>query len=326
MKKSLLLLMMTGLMACSAQESGFISDGGAHSQGVIYGEDSVQNLSDDEVQTSNKYNSNFKSNVLASAALIADTQINKISRNEIGFNDKTVEERHGTCSEFKMSEHVAAAFCSGLLIASDLVLTAGHCVAADGQSDGEAQSCDGMSLVFGYDQSFNEQAGKTLSQDAVYHCQKVIARDHYDHGSEVDFAILKLDRPVIGINPVKVSEETLTKLKMAIGDQVYTIGYPLGSTKKIARGKVRGFLSDIKNPQTTLDIFFGNSGGPVFNQKTNELVGVVSRGEEDFVETKNSCYMPKKCKENECVGEAITPIHKIFADSKLKSLLGGGKL
>ena len=63
-----------------------------------------------------------------------------------------------------------------------------------------------------------------------------------------------------------------------IGDTVWAIGTPLGVKYTVTKGNLSNFVWE-KNPKRltygfTADVFFGNSGGGVFNEK-GELVGVV---------------------------------------------------
>jgi integrin beta 3 len=149
-----------------------------------------------------------------------------------------------------------------------------------------------------------------LDKKNVYRCKNVVALNNYANGSEVDYAIIELDRNVVDFQPVKISDQT----EISKGEKLYTIGYPIGTTKKISRGEVRSFESEHNNPLASLDIYFGNSGGPIFNAK-DELIGIVSYGEEDFV-VKDSCNMPKRCTDDGCLGETLTPVSKIIKDFK----------
>jgi integrin beta 3 len=193
------------------------------------------------------------------------------------------------------------------LIAPDKILTAAHCL-----SEEEGTSCENTSIVFGYSAELNKEDVKKISSRQVYHCQKLMEIDNYKN-SEVDYAILKLDRPVEGVEPVVIVKSDATaRHEVRLGDAIYTVGYPIGTPKKIARGKVRRLHQDHDNPQASLDVYYGNSGSPIFNTATNELVGLLSNGEQDFVMSNGQCQQPKRCSDNGCLGEAIVPVNKIL--------------
>ena len=72
---------------------------------------------------------------------------------------------------------------------------------------------------------------------------------------------------------------------------------------------------------TDLDSFGGNSGSPVYHDKTGDLVGILNRGELDF-ERKGDCYVSKKCKGGECNGEAVSYIDKMIGAIEQYKKLG----
>lgn len=125
--------------------------------------------------------------------------------------------------------------------------------------------------------------------------------DSLVHASDVlieksDYAVLKLHEKVPGPGDiVPISQEDLADDKTLgrlfcrcndptdyIGEDLYTIGHPLGLPKKLVpNGKVSG--RKFKDQyQTTLDTFMGNSGSPVFNDE-HKLVGLFVSGYPDFI-------------------------------------------
>jgi S1-C subfamily serine protease len=93
-----------------------------------------------------------------------------------------------------------------------------------------------------------------------------------------DIAFLKLERqPQLPPSDLKLGDSS----KMKMGDEVFTIGYPvywlLGKNPKYTKGEVNA-LSGIKdNPkvfQISVQIQPGNSGGPLFNSK-GEVIGIM---------------------------------------------------
>ena len=82
-----------------------------------------------------------------------------------------------------------------------------------------------------------------------------------------------------GVNTVNIAEYVKTYQDLAVGDQVYSVGYPdYGGGKTIqAEGVVEILWKDSQSGQilvlNSIDISHGNSGGPVFNSM-GKLVGV----------------------------------------------------
>ena len=211
------------------------------SSGVIYGKDSVRNITEEKIHGSEK----FKRNLKASAALVMDSDIKSAQDGSSLLNDTTVEEKYRTCSDFKMGQQMAAAFCSGLLIAPDKILTAGHCF-TDSDSDAES-ACGSISVVFGYSKELANASVKKVEAAQIYHCSKLLQMDNYsaDNGkSETDYAIFQLDRPVVGVEPVLISKmDPEAQHQIKLGDEIYTVGYPVGTPKKLARGRIRRLLA-----------------------------------------------------------------------------------
>ena len=299
MKKSAFVLIFCCLAAACADKDGVRAqiDADGKLNGVIYGTDSVRDLQDDKIQGSALLQRNIK----ASAALVAREELKQNGDTTWKLNDKTVQERYRTCDEFKMSDQVSAAFCSAVLVAPNVILTAAHCLEGD-----TLQNCGNSDIVFGFDQKIEKSTDKILQNSQVYHCKHI--REISKSQVQVDYALVELDRNVEGVTPVGMPAQIQA---MAIGEDIYTIGYPVGTSKKMASGRVREFAKSNQNPKASLDIYYGNSGGPIFDTKTNDLVGVVANGEEDFIKTAQECQMPKHCDDNGCLGEMLTPLSKI---------------
>ena len=196
-------------------------------------------------------------------------------------------------------------FCSGSLVAPDVILTAGHCVA-------NVNECAMTKIVFDYQVHDKDEQFKKFKSEQVFSCKEIIYRTEQAQGA--DFALIRLDRPALNRTALKFADSAIV-----FKDQLLIIGYPLGLPLKFAfDGKVRSALND-KFFVGEVDTFTGNSGSPVFNQQTLELVGVLSRGEKDFVH-KNSCLVTKVCKGESCRGEDITRISEVQKISAFKQL------
>jgi S1-C subfamily serine protease len=201
----------------------------------------------------------------------------------------------GLCARERFSSEPSGAFCSAFLVGDDLMATAGHCI--------DAIRCPQSSFVFTYRMSEQGQAPNNVSSSEVYRCQAVLEREQT--GAQ-DYALIKLDRPVRGHRVL-----TLAKDPVAVGDGVFTVGHPSGVPTKITdKAVVRSTKSEFFT--TNLDTYGGNSGSAVFNQDTLEVVGILVRGESDFVYDRiNKCSVSNRCTVDDCRGEDVTNISYI---------------
>ncbi|NUN05500.1 MAG: trypsin-like peptidase domain-containing protein [Bdellovibrio sp.] len=280
--KVVLLAFLAGqLSGCDGNvaPSSIFSDHGL--QGVIYGSNSIQ-----EVPVGHP-------NADSSVMLVLTEKFQDYKEKNATY---LVSEVYGL-EGFSWSSQPSLGFCSGILVAEDMVLTAGHCVA-------QADICSKMQVVANYDTSRLVTAMVSVSCKEVYKVKNDIG------GQGLDYALLKLEKSM-GFQPLKIAQTA-----SVVNEKIYTLGYPLGSFKKKARGKVRQIVEGKGTYVASLDAFEGNSGSPVFSEKTHELIGVVSGGEGDFVTDakEGSVLRVKRCRNTGCTGEFITPIQKILAD------------
>lgn len=204
----------------------------------------------------------------------------------------------GLCPDEPFYSQVNGAFCSGSLIAPDIIMTAGHCVRS-------ASACQGTKFVFGFGVTAKNVMPTSVAASDVYSCQKMIAREEV--GTGADYALIKLDRAVAGHKPLALNKTGV----IANGTPVLVIGHPAGLPTKIAGGaKVRDASPNgyfIAN----LDTYGGNSGSAVFNA-TNLLVeGILVRGEVDYV-SRGSCRVSNQCADAACRGEDVTKLSAVL--------------
>ena len=126
------------------------------------------------------------------------------------------------CKDEKFSEQLAVADCSGFLVAPDIIVTAGHCVVIPG-------SCEKNLWVFDFDLE-QSKVGKT-TPDKVYKCKEIVSVG-YESLGKIDYAVVKLDRPVLDREPLKFRSEG----KIEMGEPLFVAGHPSGLPLKVAAG------------------------------------------------------------------------------------------
>lgn len=232
----------------------------------------------------------------------------------------TLSEVWQLCDGELFEEQPTAAFCSGTLIAADLLLTAEHCIP-------NKRSCDALSVVFDYRYT---SAGvlAPLERDDVYGCDRIMATD-----ATSDYTIIRLDRAVVGRAPAqpRVSDPS-TCLGVRAIDRVWAAGFPSGVPLKLDLGDVDdadmplGVGIEVINVSSRrffrgrFDLFAGMDGGGVFIRDLDavdagvdgavELVGFLSSGRADYARTDDGCYAAVHVTDagNELAGHVIQPL------------------
>jgi V8-like Glu-specific endopeptidase len=206
-------------------------------------------------------------------------------------------ERNGLCKEEPFYEQPVGAFCSGSLVAPDVIMTAGHCVPS-------AEECANIKFVFGFAVKEKDKFPTSVASGDVYGCKELIGREQINDGA--DWALVRLDRKVSGRKPLKLNRSG----KISVGAPVLVIGHPAGLPTKIAGG---ANVRDSSKPGffvANLDTYGGNSGSAVFNAETGLVEGILVRGEQDYVYN-GSCRVSNKCPNDGCRGEDVTKIANV---------------
>lgn len=249
--KSLALLTLSAFLAAPAAADEY----GAK---TIYGEDSRQDFYEvrDAVQRAAMP---AAVSLFRATALRADDGRFTVGGQLFGHESRAI------CPGERFFEQRSAAFCSGTLIAPDLVLTAGHCM---GPKNKPANRCASTRFVFGFAVTAAGRPPSAVSADDVYSCAEVKLYTYNDTG---DYSVVKLDRPVSGRTPARLH----TSGPPAAGDGVFTIGGPYGlPLKMVGDAEVRSVSEARTFFRTNLDTSGGNSGGGIFSARTGRLIGV----------------------------------------------------
>jgi V8-like Glu-specific endopeptidase len=205
------------------------------------------------------------------------------------------------CENERFKEQPVGAFCSGLLVDPDLIVTAGHCVK-------NANDLTNTRFLFGYRIEDENQARTTISNSDIYRGKEIVGR-RQDPGKGSDWCIVRLDRPVENHSHF----ENIRKWgKIPDSAKVHVISHPVELPLKYD-----AWERDNQNDPyvvCNLDTYGGNSGSPVINDdQPHEIEGILVRGDTDFKQV-GDCQRSNVCANSGCSGEDVTRATE-FADN-----------
>ena len=187
--------------------------------------------------------------------------------------------------------------CSGVLVAPDLIVTAGHCIVT-------ASDCANMAFVFGF-----HEVGTPLScspvltfpQADVYFCSAIVGRAQVNGGP--DWGVIRLDRAVTGHVPLPIRRIG----KVPDAQPLTLIGHPVGLPTKIADGAATIVRDNtpLHHFLANVDAYEGNSGSAVLNATTGfpMIEGLLVWGNDDWVyNAANQCTESNRCPDTGCTG------------------------
>jgi MYXO-CTERM domain-containing protein len=268
--------------SCAGPEA---EDTGTIGEPVIYGDDDRRDVYDFPDEDWAEQAAGF------SAVMIPLTNIDQSAPGDVFLYSSTLAEQ-GICPDERFADQLTAGRCSATLIAPDLVLTGGHCISPG--------FCSELGFVFDYSM-VDQETLHTITSDDVYACEEVVVRETDD----IDYAVVRLDREVVGRTPARVKREAVS---VPVDRWLTVHSYPTGLPLKIEDGAQ---VRDARRNQldyfvSNIDGFAGSSGAGVFDR--NELlVGVLVRGEPDYVPDEESgCFRPFRCSNGGCGGEEST--------------------
>ena len=219
--------------------------GGAAPARVIYGEDGRLDLHEVDDQDL----------LDAADSVVALVLIDELADNGDGtytIPADRVGENARLCADERFAEQPNPAWCTGFLVAPDLIATAGHCLTT-------TTDCARFAFVFGFRMvGPDEPPILTFPESQVYFCDGILGREFEE---EYDWALARLDRPVLDREPLQLRREG----RIDDDQELVAIGHPTGWPIKVAGGaRVRDNREDAFFT-ANLDVYGGNSGSPVLN-------------------------------------------------------------
>jgi hypothetical protein len=213
-------------------------------------------------------------------------------------------EVNNLCPDQPFVDQPSAAFCSGVLLDWNLVLTSGHCV--------DAVPLESLRVAFGF---YYSAAGElALRDDDVYAVAQVVT-SRRDPGSpegnaeRLDYAWLELERDVsVSRRPAAAY---VRGPRAAEGAPVISIGagggVPLkwddgGHVQRTRPGFDDYFIADTDTSQ-------GSSGGAIFDENL-ALLGSLARGAADFSLSDAGCYVTATESDPAAALEQFTYVHR----------------
>jgi V8-like Glu-specific endopeptidase len=236
-----------------------------------------------------------------SGKILAQIPKSKFDFEKLSYKNKvTLKERHNLCDGERNELKHSLVECSAFLVDQDLIMTAGHCLDLNGKSI--YKNCEDHHWVLDHYQT------DTFKIENVYSCKSIeIIRADYEENS--DYALIRLDR--------KINRESFKlSLKIpSIDEGMTSLGFPHGMTMvDSGKGLFKG-RDHNRHYLYSLDLFGGNSGSPIINTNTNEVVAVHIKGPayslyEDF---ENKCFKENTCEnyDESCRGSTGFPISKM---------------
>lgn len=250
-------------------------------QKAVYG-------TDDRLDVFQVSDSALLADAASTVALVRPSQMTDNGDGTSTLTGPTLGSKLNLCPAEPFRDQPSIAFCTGFLVAPDVVATAGHCLDASTLAD--------VRFVFGFEVT-GAGTRTTVANNEIY--TPVAVLGHSLAGS--DWAVVRLDRPVPDHAPLAVRRTG----KVPDAETLHVIGHPSGLPRKIAGNAAVRDNAPSAHFVANLDTYGGNSGSPVFSSGTHVVEGILVRGETDYVAV-GGCTQSVVCPDSGCSGEDVT--------------------
>ena len=200
----------------------------------------------------------------------------------------TAGEYFDLCASEPYLDQPVPGFCSGFVVGSDLIVTAGHCIT--GPPD-----CASTAFAFGFLMNDPKTPVTHVGADDVYFCAEIV--DRIDDGS-LDYALIRTDRDIVGHPALPVRRTGAVEDLPPGEDELHVVGHPMGMPAKLAGGANAQPAGTPDWFAANLDVYAGNSGSAVVSLDSSgefyRAEGVLVRGNDDFVSA-GSCNVTVVC-------------------------------
>jgi V8-like Glu-specific endopeptidase len=276
------------------------------------GYDGVDNREDVERVSDTRIRANSRH---VAGVITIPTSVNRSDRTYVTLKEYRLGERlskgsngyyFGFCPSERFLDQAYHPDCTGFLVAPDVLVTAGHCVAEETRHD--------LLVVF---ELKTDAAGRPydrrIPRSRTYIAKEVILSKSYGDNYRVgnvegetngrDWAYIRLDEPVCD----RAVLPRATASNVSVGQSIYMIGHPMGLPLKYAPGTVtaitdQAFLASIAG-------YTGNSGSPVFNATSHVVEGMYIGGKGDLNWDSGGQCWTTRCQE--CGAEASLRITQL---------------
>jgi hypothetical protein len=300
---SALFALLPLLPACGTPSHDFEVGVVRRSERIVYGDDGRRELWEHPDDA-------LRAHAAESVVALFDHDDLLMGERDVEVHGSTLREREQVCAEEPFAEQVSAAVCSGVLVAPDVVLTAGHCVWRYGCSE----------LAFAFDYAYPAPPERDLRVEVgdIYRCSRVQALEVTDSDAgTLDYAFVELDRAALD----RVSRPLAPRDAVVEGAPVRFVSFPGGVPVKLdTSGAVtltRWTEGDYFVAST--DSSHGSSGGPALDEN-GFVLGILARGGADYVPTERGCMTTARLDDDGTATEEFT-----YAEAALRGWCDSGE-
>lgn len=201
----------------------------------------------------------------STSMLTKNTQLEQTEQGDWILKGTPYWTRHQMCPDEPFVQESKSGFCTGWLIASNIMMTNGHCIKTK-------TACEQTSFIFDHTGQNAHGEDFIIPNENVVGCKQILAQDETSF-CEVDFAVVELDRHITNRTPFQVQPSASPPT-----EPLGIIGHPLGLPRKYSlEGDIFSVTGNLYS--VTHDTFGGNSGSPAFDLNTGLVHGILTCGQ-----------------------------------------------